>query len=129
MATLNQQMEDLLSPDDMMLQGMEQGTLKQAQENTKEFVKSVVKGSATAPVMAPVDVVDLGVISTGGHFGQYIDIDGDSAKNEVDLILKYRDIATQPECDAAVEDIINEAIVGDFSSAPIEIILDEVSEI
>jgi len=58
MATLNQQIEDLLSPDDielfspddMMLQGMEQGTLKQAQENTKEFVKSVVKGSATAPV-------------------------------------------------------------------------------
>lgn len=71
MATLNQQMEDLLSPDDielfspddMMLQGMEQGTLKQAQENTKEFVKSVVKGSATAPVMAPVDVVDLGVMA------------------------------------------------------------------
>ena len=71
MATLNQQMENLLSPDDielfspddMMLQGMEQGTLKQAQENTKEFAKSVVKGSATAPVMAPVDVVDLGVMA------------------------------------------------------------------
>lgn len=63
MATLNQQMDDILSPDDMMLQGLEQGTLKQAQENTKEFVKSVVKGSATAPVMAPVDVVDLGVMA------------------------------------------------------------------
>jgi len=68
----------------------------------------------------------VGVISAGGHFGQYIDIDGDSAKDEKDLILKYRDIATQPECDAAVEDIINEAIVGDNKSAPVEIILDTV---
>ena len=86
------------------------------------------KGSEqNLPSFVPkTDEDGVGVISTGGHFGQYIDIDGDSAKNEVDLILKYRDIATQPECDAAVEDIINEAIVGDFSSAPIEIILDEV---
>ena len=42
-----------------------------------------------------------------------LDLDGDKAKNEVDLILKYRDIAAQPECDAAIEDIVNEAIVGD----------------
>ena len=68
----------------------------------------------------------VGVISTGGHFGQYVDLDGDSAKNEVDLILKYRDIASHPECDAAVEDIVNEAIVGDNKSAPIEIIMDEM---
>ena len=68
----------------------------------------------------------VGVISTGGHFGQYVDLDGDSAKNEVDIILKYRDIASHPECDAAVEDIVNEAIVGDNKSAPIEIIMDEM---
>ena len=48
-----------------------------------------------------------GVIQSGGHFGQYIDVDGDKAKNEIDLILKYRDVATQPECDAAIEDIVN----------------------
>jgi len=70
----------------------------------------------------------VGVISTGGHFGQYVDLDGDSAKNEVDLILKYRDIASHPECDAAVEDIVNEAIVGDNKSAPIEIIMDEMED-
>ena len=32
-----------------------------------------------------------GVIQTGGHFGVYLDIDGDKVKNEVDLIMKYRD--------------------------------------
>ena len=68
----------------------------------------------------------VGVINSGGHFGQYVDIDGDTAKNEVDLIYKYRDIASHPECDAAVEDIINEAIVGDNKSAPIEIVMDEM---
>ena len=35
-------------------------------------------------------------------------------------------MATQPECDAAVEDIINEAIVGDHDDTPVRIVLDEV---
>ena len=68
----------------------------------------------------------VGVINSGGHFGQYVDIDGDTAKNEVDLIYKYRDVASHPECDAAVEDIINEAIVGDHDDTPVRIVLDEV---
>ena len=67
-----------------------------------------------------------GVITTGGHFGAYLDLDGDKAKSEVDLIMKYRDIAAQPECDAAVEDIVNEAIVGDHNDVPIDIVLDKV---
>ena len=53
-------------------------------------------------------------------------MDGDKAKNDSDLIMKYRDIASQPECDAAVEDIINESIVGDNDDAPVNIILDEL---
>jgi len=69
-----------------------------------------------------------GIITTGGHFGAYLDVDGDKAKSEIDLIYKYRDIATQPECDAAVEDIVNESIVGDNESAPIAIVLDELEE-
>jgi len=41
----------------------------------------------------------------GGHFGQYIDLSGtEGAKNEADLIRRYRDIAMHPECDAAIED-------------------------
>ena len=63
-----------------------------------------------------------GVISTGGHFGAYLDLDGDKAKSEIDLIMKYRDVAAQPECDAAVEDIVNEAIVGDHNDVPVDIV-------
>ena len=67
-----------------------------------------------------------GVIQAGGHFGAYIDMDGDKFKNEIDLILKYRDIASQPECDAAIEDIINESIVGDHDESPVNLVLDEL---
>jgi len=67
-----------------------------------------------------------GVIQAGGHFGAYLDVDGDKAKSDIDMMLKYRDIASQPECDAAIEDIVNESIVGDHDEAPINIILDEL---
>ena len=67
-----------------------------------------------------------GVITSGGHFGAYLDLDGDKAKNEVELILKYRDVSAQPEADAAIEDIINEAIVGDHDDTPVDIVLDKV---
>ena len=67
-----------------------------------------------------------GVIQAGGHFGAYIDMDGDKAKTDIDLILKYRDVSSQPECDAAIEDIVNESIVGDHDEAPINLVLDEL---
>ena len=65
-----------------------------------------------------------GVIQSGGHFGVYLDQDGDKVKGELDLIMKYRDISAQPECDAAIEDIVNETIVGDHDSSPVDIRLD-----
>ncbi len=67
-----------------------------------------------------------GVIQAGGHFGAYLDLDGDKAKNEIELIFKYRDVSTQPECDAAIEDIMNEAIVGSHDDTPVRLVLDEV---
>ena len=85
-------------------------------------------GKAAEPVsiVPSTDSDGAGVINSGGHFGAYLDLDADKAQNEVDQILKYRDIAAQPECDAAVEDIVNEAIVGDHNEAPVNIILDKL---
>ena len=87
--------------------------------------KTAEKPSALSFV-PKTDEDGAGVIQAGGHFGAYLDIDGDKAKSEIDLILKYRDIASQPECDAAVEDIVNESIVGNHDGAPLNLILDEV---
>jgi len=67
------------------------------------------------------------VVNAGGYFGQYVDQSG-TAKNEGDLIMKYRDVATQPECDAAIDDIVSEAIVSDEDSAPVDIMLDDLEQ-
>lgn len=91
-----------------------------------EINRKGTKGKELPSFVPKTDEDGSGVIQAGGHFGAYIDMDGDKVKNEVDLILKYRDIASQPECDAAIEDIINESIVGDHDEAPVNIVLDEL---
>ena len=50
------------------------------------------------------------VATAGGYFGQFLDLEG-TAKNEADLIRRYREISLHPECDTAIDDIVNEAIV------------------
>jgi hypothetical protein len=57
---------------------------------------------------------------SSGFYGQYVDIDG-VYKSEVDLIKRYREMALHPEVDAAIEDIINEAIVSDQNDSPVQI--------
>ena len=46
----------------------------------------------------------------GGHYGTYMNMEGDDSKDNAQLILKYRGSAMHPEADAAIEDIVNEAI-------------------
>jgi hypothetical protein len=83
-----------------------------------------------ASFVAPMDEDEgIGnVINAGGHYGQYVDINGDQAKSEKELIFKYRNISQHTECDAAVEDIVNEAIVSDDESAPVSLILDDLDQ-
>ncbi len=68
------------------------------------------------------------VINAGGHYGQYVDINGDQTKSEKELIFKYRDISQHTECDAAVEDIVNESIVSDDDSSPVSLIMDDLDQ-
>src|SRR6056300_314524 len=66
------------------------------------------------------------VTASGSHYGQYIDINGDNAKDNAELIMKYRGIAQHPEVDAAIEDIVNESISGSEMESPVELNLDGV---
>ena len=68
------------------------------------------------------------VINAGGYYGAFLDMDASSVKNEKELIMKYRDASYQPECDAAIEDIVNEAIVSDGNSAPVQLIMDDLQQ-
>ena len=64
-------------------------------------------------------------VSGAGHFASVLDLEG-KTKSDDDLIRKYRDIAQQSECDMAVEDIVNEAIVADEADQSVALILEYV---
>ena len=79
--------------------------------------------------MSPVpqtneDGVDNYIAS--GFYGQYVDIEG-VYKTEHDLIKRYREMALHPECDGAIEDVVNEAIVSDLYDSPVEIELSNLN--
>ena len=65
-------------------------------------------------------------IAAGGYYGQYLDMEGQS-KTEQDLIRRYREIALHPDCDMAIEDIINEAVVPGDDNKPVKLNLSEVN--
>ena len=63
---------------------------------------------------------------TSGFYGQYVDIEG-VYRNEYDLVKRYREMALHPECDSAIENVINEAIVSDLNDSPVEIELSNLN--
>ena len=65
--------------------------------------------------------------ASSGFFGSYnLDIEG-LYRNETDLIRRYRTMALYPECDSAIEDIVNEAIVSDTNDSPVDIELSNLN--
>ena len=81
------------------------------------------KGSEKGPSFVHKDSDDAAQpIVAGGYFGQYVDL-GDAANkaSDVDLIGRYREMSLHPEADAAINDIVNEAIAGDLDDHPVDI--------
>jgi len=66
-------------------------------------------------------------ISSAAYYGTYVDLDG-TAKNEVELISRYREMAMQPEIESAVDDIVNEAIVQNDNGQSVRIIMDDLKQ-
>jgi hypothetical protein len=66
-------------------------------------------------------------ISSAAYYGTYVDLDG-TAKNEVELISRYREMAMQPEIESAIDDIMNESIVQDDDGKIIGIVLDDLDQ-
>ena len=81
------------------------------------------EGKQAFTIPSPDDGVTT--ISAGGYFGQYLDMEV-TAKNDYDLIRRYREVAQHPECDMAIEDIINEVIVSNERDVAISISLDKL---
>lgn len=66
-------------------------------------------------------------ITSAAYYGTYVDLDG-TAKNEVELISRYREMAMQPEIESAIDDIVNEAIVQDDDGNTTQIVLDDLKQ-
>jgi len=65
------------------------------------------------------------VVAAGGYFASHLDMEG-NAKTEADLIRRYREISIHPECDMAIEDIVNEAIVSNENKQAVRLMTDNV---
>ena len=78
-------------------------------------------------IVPPTDDDGAGyVTASGSHFGQYVNLDGDESKDNVELIRQYRGVAMHPEVDAAIEDIVNEAVTIEDKGLSVKLVLDDV---
>jgi len=75
----------------------------------------------------PANVDGASQIASGGIYGTYVDLEG-TAKNEAELITRYRDMAMQPECDQAIEDIITDAVVQEDNRPALSINLEQLEQ-
>jgi hypothetical protein len=60
------------------------------------------------------------VASASAYYGTVMDIEG-IVKNENDLIRRYREVAQYADTDAAIEDIVNEAIISEDGSIKLDL--------
>ena len=79
------------------------------------------KGQSPVPPNADESIA----IAAGGYYGTYVDTDN-QARNEYEMIRRYRDMALHPECDSAVDEVVNEFVVSDAHDTPVEINLDNL---
>ena len=89
-------------------------------------IKRKKEAASAQSFVAPSDEDGtLDIAGGAGFFSQYVNLDK-AAKNDWDLIRKYRTTAEAPECDQAIEDIINEAVTADETDISVKINLDGV---
>ena len=83
--------------------------------------KDEKKGQSPVPPLADEPVS----IAAGGYFGTYVDTDA-TARNEYELIRRYRDMALHPEVDSAVDEIVNDFVVSDAHDSCVDINLENL---
>jgi hypothetical protein len=78
-------------------------------------------------VVTPTSDDGSTVVSTSStaYYGMVMDLDT-IVKNENELIKRYRETAMYMDCDAAIEDIVNESIIAESDDQAVKIDLDKV---
>ena len=93
-----------------------------------EIKRATEEDPKKKPSIVPArDDDGAGYVTAGGaYFGQYLNMDGSDAKDNHQLIMQYRGVATHPEVDMAIEDIVNEAVSASELQQNVDINLDNV---
>ena len=94
---------------------------------SKDIVQ--VEKPEQASFALPTETIDDGAvtITQNAHYGTYVDLEG-SVRNELELITRYREMANHPECDMAIDEIVNEAITHDTDGKVMDINLDNLKQ-
>lgn len=101
---------------------------KEDDSDDRELIKKKNLEKQAVSFVPPTSDDGSTAIAAGGYYGQYLDLEGDAAKTDVDLIRKYRISAEQPECDMAIENIVNESIIHEHDENPVDINLDDLEQ-
>lgn len=80
------------------------------------------RGSVVAPSPDDGSVI---VNNAASYYGHSIDLEG-VTKTDIDLIRRYRESAQYADCDSAIEDIVDEAIVSSPEDKQVTIVLDDL---
>jgi len=67
------------------------------------------------------------IVGSAGVYGTYLNLET-NFQNESDLLARYRSMIMQPECELAVDEIVNEAIVANRKAYPVHIDLDNLED-
>jgi hypothetical protein len=80
------------------------------------------------PTFSPPPNLDGAMeVAPGGAYGTFVDMEG-VAKNEAELITRYREMSMYPECESAIDDVVNEAIITDDHDEPISLNLENLKQ-
>src|SRR6056300_1673429 len=75
----------------------------------------------------PTDADGAGYVTTAaGYYGQYVNLEGDQAKDNHQLVMQYRGVSMHPEVDMAIDEIVNESITASELESSVEISLDDI---
>jgi len=93
----------------------------------KDIVRDEKPGQASFTL--PTEAIDDGAvtITQNAHYGTYVDLDG-AVRNEIELITRYREMSNHPECDMAIDEIVNEAISHTEKGEVLKIVLDNLKQ-
>ena len=77
----------------------------------------------------PTEAINDGAvtITQNAYYGTYVDLEG-SVRNELELITRYREMSNHPECDQAIDEIVNEAIAHDDDGRVVKLVLDKLKQ-